>query len=83
MLSDNEPPPSLLPLLLDALECSSFLRGVMKEGGNSGRLDVEVGTAPEIEDLRFTGTSWLCKLAERLSVAEILDTETEAVAGVT
>ena len=63
MLSDNESSPSLLPLLLEVLQSSSFLalRGTINDRGDSalrGRGE-EVGdaTEPDIEDRRLTWAS--------------------------
>lgn len=64
VLSDNESSPSLLPLLLEVLQSSSFfaLRGTINDRGDSvfrGDGEEEVGdaTEPDIEDRRFTWVS--------------------------
>lgn len=63
VLSDNESIPSLLPLLLEVLQSSSFfvLRGTIKDRGGSALRGVgeEVGDAlePDTEDRRFSGIS--------------------------
>lgn len=62
VLSDKESSPSLLPLLLEVLQSSSFfaLRGTINDRGDSViRGDGEVGdaTEPDIEDRRFAWAS--------------------------
>lgn len=63
VLSDNESSPSLLPLLLEVLQSSSFfaLRGTINDRGGSvlrgAGEEVGDGTLPDMEDRRFTWVS--------------------------
>jgi hypothetical protein len=64
VLSDNESSPSLLLLLLEVLQSSSFftLRGTINDRGDSvlrgaGEEEVGDGTVPDMEDRRLTWAS--------------------------
>lgn len=80
MLSETEPRPSLLPLLLEALLKASLADlGTRKESLRETSATIGGGTEGDIDDLRSFGED---SLGDRLSATTTLVIDTEVVAGV-